>query len=98
MKKTFAARHFESSQELKEYSLEMVEKLTNYFDRIIGIDIVLQPSQDVSKPQQAEILVKVPGDLLRSEVKAETYENAIHECVDILTRQIRKYKTKHSDH
>lgn len=98
MKKTYAARHFESSQELKDYSLEMVDKLSNYFDKIIGIDIVLQPSQDVSKPQQAEILVQVPGDLLRSEVKALTYEHAVHECVDILTRQIRKYKTKHFDH
>ncbi len=98
MKKTYAARHFESSQELKEYSLSMVDKLTQYFDKITGIDIVLQPSQDVAKPQQAEILVKVPGELLRSEVKADSYENAVHECVAILTRQIRKYKTKHFEH
>ena len=98
MKKTYAARHFESSQELKEYSLSMVDKLTQYFDKITGIDIVLQPSQDVAKPQQAEILVKVPGELLRSEVKADSYEIAVHECVAILTRQIRKYKTKHFEH
>lgn len=98
MKKTFAARHFECSQDLKEYSLESVNKLTKIFDRIVGVDIILQPSQDVAKPQQAEMLVQVPGDLLRTEVKAETYENAVHECIQILSRQIRKYKTKHFEH
>ena len=98
MKKTFAARHFECSQELKEFSLNSADKLSKLFDRIIGIDIILQPSQDPAKPQQAEMLVQVPGDLLRSEVKAETYENAVHECVHILSRQIRKYKTKHFEH
>lgn len=98
MKKTFAARHFECSETLKDYSLEAVDKLTTYFDRIIGADVILQPTQNAARPQSAEILIKVPGDLLTAKVEDQTYELAVHECVDILARQIRKYKTRMADH
>ena len=98
MKKTFAARHFECSDSLKEYSMDAVDKLTTYFDRIVGADVILQPSQNAGKPQSAEILVKVPGDLLTAKVEDQTYELAVHGCIEILSRQIRKYKTRHFEH
>ncbi len=98
MKTTFTARHFECSQTLKEFSLSSVEKLEQFFDRIIVCDIVLQPGQDDDKPAIAELNVKVPKTLINVKEEAPSYEQAIGQAVDTAIRQLRKYKTKHFEH
>lgn len=98
MKTTFTARHFECSNELKEFSLRSVEKLEQFFEKIIVCDIVLQPGQNNDNPSMAELNVKVPRTLLNVSVEAPTYEEAIGNAVDNAVRQLRKYKTKHFAH
>jgi putative sigma-54 modulation protein len=98
MKTTFTARHFECSPELKEFSLSAVEKLEQFFDKIIVCDIVLRPGQDDDNPAIAELNVKVPRTLINVSEEAPTYEQAIGEAVDNAIRQLRKYKTKHFEH
>jgi len=97
MKTTFTARHFQSSPELKEFSLSAVEKLDQFFDKIIVCDIVLRPGNDDENPSIAELNVKVPKKLINVSEKAPSYEQAIGNAVDTAVRQIRKYKTKHYD-
>jgi len=98
MKTTFTARHFQSSPELKEFCLSAVEKLDQFFDKIIVCDIILRPGQDNDNPAIAELNVKVPKTLLNVSEEAPTYEQAIGSAVDNAVRQIRKYKTKHYEH
>lgn len=98
MKTTFTARHFECSQELKEFALSSVEKMEQFFDKIIVCDIVLRPGQDDENPAIAEMNVKVPKTLINVSEAAPTYEQAISEAVDNAVRQLRKYKTKHFEH
>lgn len=98
MEKTFAARHFECSDTLKEYCLNAVDKLETFHDRIVVADIILEPTQNPAKPQQAEVLVQIPGDLLTTKTQALTYELAMHECIENLVRQIKKFKAKRADH
>ncbi len=98
MKTTFTARHFQSSPELKEFALSAVEKLDQFFDKIIVCDIVLRPGQDDDNPSIAELNVKVPRKLINVSEAAPTYEQAIGTAVDIAVRQLRKYKTKHYEH
>jgi putative sigma-54 modulation protein len=97
MKTTFTARHFQSSPELKEYCLSAVEKLDQFFDKIIVCDIVLRPGNDHDNPSIAELNVKVPKKLINVSEQAPSYEQAIGSAVDTAVRQIRKYKTKHYD-
>jgi len=97
MKTTFTARHFQSSQELKEFCLSAVEKLDQFFDKIIVCDIVLSPGNDNDNPFVAELNVKVPKKLINVSEQAPSYEQAIGSAVDTAVRQIRKYKTKHYD-
>ena len=94
MNVTFTARHFNASEDLKEYAHEAVDKLSNFFDQISSIEILLEPSQDVSKPQKAEIKVHVPQKFLTSTIESQTYEQAIHDAVDNLSRQLKRYKEK----
>ena len=98
MKTTFTARHFQSSPDLKEYCLSAVEKLDQFFDKIVVCDIILKPSQDDDNPSIAELNVKVPGTLINLSESAPSYEQAMGAAVDNAVRQLRKYKTKHFEH
>lgn len=98
MKTTFTARHFQASPRLQEYCLDAVEKLEQFYDKIIVCDIVLRPGQDDENPTIAELNVKVPKTLINVSEEAPSYEQAIGSAVDNAVRQLRKYKTKHFDH
>jgi ribosomal subunit interface protein len=98
MKTTFTARHFDCGPDLKEFSLSAVEKMEQFFDKIIVCDIVLRPGQDDENPCIADLNVKVPKTLINVSEEAPTYEQAISEAVDNAVRQLRKYKTKHFEH
>lgn len=94
MKTTFTARHFDASEDLKQYSLDAVQKIDQYYDRIIACDIVLQPGPDDENPQEAELNVKVPQKLLNAKEQASSYEQAMNMVVDNIIRQLKKYKDK----
>ena len=94
MKTTFTARHFDSTPDLHNYAEDAVQKLDQFYDRIITCDIILQPVADDDNPQQAELNVKVPQKLLNAKEKASSYEQAINMVVDNITRQLKKYKDK----
>jgi putative sigma-54 modulation protein len=94
MKTSFTSRHFDASNRLHEYSVETVNKLEKFFDGIIDCEIVLQPNEDHDEPNQAELSVKVPNDLLHVSETAPSYEQAILKAVDTMKRQLIRYKEK----
>lgn len=94
MKTTFTARHFDASKDLHAYAEDSVQKLDQFYDRILNCDIVLQPVPDDENPNQAELNVKVPQKLLNAKEQASSYEQAINMVVDNITRQLKKYKNK----
>ncbi|HYW36037.1 MAG TPA: ribosome-associated translation inhibitor RaiA [Balneolaceae bacterium] len=99
MKTTFTARHFEPTQELHTYSEEAVQKLDQFYDRIIACDIILEPVPNDENPHQAELNLKIPQTLLNAKEQASSYEKAVNDVVDNITRQLKKYKDKHfADH
>ena len=98
MSTQFTARHFQPSDHLKQFSLDAVDKLHTFHTDISSIEIVLEPSQDADRPQKADLRVKIPGDFLTATVEEESYEKAVLEAVDLMTRQLRKFKTKHATH
>jgi putative sigma-54 modulation protein len=94
MKTTFTARHFDSSTELHEYAEDAVQKLDQFYDRILTCDIVLQPVPDDENPNQAELNVKVPQKLINAKEQASSYEQAINMVIENVVRQLKKYKQK----
>lgn len=94
MKTTFTARHFEASQDLQQYCRDSVEKLEQFYDRIVMCDIILEPTPSNETPQQAEIIVKVPRKVLTAKEAATSYEQAIHNAVELVSRQLKRYKEK----
>lgn len=94
MKTTFTARHFEPSPELHTYAEEAVQKLDQFYDRILTCDIILKPVADDEDPHLAELNVKVPQKLINAKEQAASYELAINQVVDNASRQLKKYKKK----
>lgn len=94
MKTTFTARHFDASKDLHAYAVDAVQKLDQFYDRIVTCDIILQPVPDDENPQQAELNVKVPQKLINAKEQAASYEKAINDVVDNVSRQLKKYKDK----
>jgi putative sigma-54 modulation protein len=90
----FTARHFEASNQLKEFSKDAVSKLENFYDRIVSCSIVLEPDPSDETPQKAELIVKIPNTTLTASESAEKYETAILAVVDNLSRQLKRYKEK----
>lgn len=95
MKTTFTARHFQASQKLHNYSVESLQKLDHFYDRITTCDIVLQPTADEETPFQAEVKCEIPGTLLNAKEQADSYEQAVNMVVENMSRQLKKYKNKH---
>lgn len=94
MKTTFTARHFEASSELQEFCRDSVEKLEQFYDRIVMCDIILEPTPSNENPQQAELIVKVPRKILTAKEAGTTYEQAMHNAIEIISRQLKRYKEK----
>ncbi|SMO39144.1 ribosome hibernation-promoting factor, HPF/YfiA family [Gracilimonas mengyeensis] len=94
MKTTFTARHFEASTDLQNFCRDSVEKLEQFYDRIVMCDIILQPTPSDDNPQQAELIVKVPRKILTAKESGTTYEQAMHNAIDVITRQLKRYKQK----
>lgn len=91
---TYTARHFESSNGLKQFSKDAVSKLEQFFDRIVSCNIVLQPNPSAKTPQQAEIVIQIPNKVLTATESAEKYEHAVLAAVENLSRQLKRYKEK----
>lgn len=94
MKTTFTARHFEASADLQQYSIDSVDKLDQFYDRIVMCDIILQPTPSDENPNQAELIIKVPRKVLTVKESAKSYEQAIHNAIETASRQLKKYKDK----
>lgn len=91
MRVTFTARHFKSSERLKEHAIAQVEKLKRYYDGILDIEIIL----DYVKQQQvAELIAKVYGTRLTVVEKSEDMYKSIDLAVEKLERQLKRYKGK----
>ncbi len=91
---SLTARHFEASQNLKDFCTDSVDKLTLFYDRIVSCDIILEPTPSDKAPQKVDLIIKVPKKIITVSESAESYEKAMGTAVDIASRQLKRYKEK----
>lgn len=91
MRISFTARHFKSSERLKEFATTEVRRLKKYYDDILDVEIILDY---VKQEQVAEIVVKVYGQRLAVVEKSEDMYKSVTLAVDKLERKLLKYKEK----
>jgi putative sigma-54 modulation protein len=95
MKTTIQAIKFDASDSLKAYIEKKIEKLEKFFEQAISAEVYLK----VVKPEsasnkEAEITIHSPNKKLFASKTANSFEQAIDECVVAIEKQIEKKKKK----
>lgn len=95
MKVVTHAVHFDADQKLIDFIEKKLTKLTQFFDRIIGVDVFLKlENSGQVKGKVAELKLNVPGAVLVVKEVAQTFEAAIDLALDTLKRQLIKHKER----
>ncbi len=95
MEITIQSIKFDATDKLRVYIDKKMSKLDKFFDRAISATVNLK----VTKPEavenkEADITINAPNTRLFASKVADSFEQAIDECVSALERQIEKTKNK----
>ncbi len=96
MQTTFTSRHFKSTENLKTYAQDEVQKMQKFFDRIVECDIILV--KEKKNNLTADISMKVSNSVLNAKESSDDFYKSIDLAVEKLERQIKKYKGKNHNH
>ncbi|HUC81956.1 MAG TPA: HPF/RaiA family ribosome-associated protein [Flavisolibacter sp.] len=90
------ALHFDADRKLIEYVNKKLEKLSQYHDRIIKVDVylVLDNVVHTIKDKVAEIRVHVPRADFFVKSTSKSFEASFDEALDALIQQIKKKKQR----
>ncbi len=95
MKTRVQSIHFDADKKLLQFVEEKVEKLVHFYDQIIGSEVTLKidKSSD-NKNKIVQILIQIPGNDIIAKEQCHTFEEATDLCIEVLSRQIKRYKEK----
>ncbi|MDR3351829.1 MAG: ribosome-associated translation inhibitor RaiA [Zoogloeaceae bacterium] len=90
-----SGHHIDVTPALREYVESKLTSVTNHFDRITGVNVILSV---VKLKQKAEVTVHVPGKEIFVESADDDLYAAIDSLFDKLDRQVLKHKQKIQEH
>lgn len=95
MKVHTQAVHFSADAKLIEFIERKMNKLDQYFDKVLDVSVVLKlENSGQVKDKIAEIKLKLPGGLLYVKENAKSFEESVDRASSSLRRQIIKYKER----
>jgi len=94
MKAIFRATNFKADQKLLDFIQKKLDKLDNFFDKVIEAEVYLKLNNSGDKNKTLEIKLGIPGNHIMVSRDAETFEKAMDLSYDVLKRQLRKQKEK----
>ena len=84
--------HLDADEKLAAFVEKKVSRLSKFFEGAANeADVVLE---DIKEGKKAKIQIHIPGDELIIERTADTFENAITECVDAMKEKLTRTKEK----
>lgn len=87
--------NFHADQKLIDFIQLRLDKLENYYDKIIFADVYLKVQNTSEKENKVtEILLSIPGGDLMVKKTCKKFEMCVDECINSLQRQILKKKEK----
>ena len=91
--------HFHADSKLVEFINAKVERLENFFDRIIGAEVYLklEAGKHTVHDKVAEIKINLPGKVLFSEERSKQFEEAVDSAFENMLRQLKRHKEKERD-
>ncbi|AEH01664.1 ribosome hibernation-promoting factor, HPF/YfiA family [Lacinutrix sp. 5H-3-7-4] len=95
MKVNTQAVNFNADQKLLNFIQTRMDKLDNYYDKVIKSDVFLKVQNTSDKENKIfEAKVSVPGDSLVIKKQCKTFEEGTDMAVASLQRQLKKRKEK----
>lgn len=92
------ALHFTATEQLQAFIGKKCAKLQRVNDSINSTEVVLEVIKpETSLNKQARLSVTAQGGEFHAEKTCDTFEQAVDECVDALTKQLKKSKEKLRD-
>ena len=93
METKIKAIHFDITEKLTNFINKKVDKLTRRFDAINEVEVTLKVVKpETAKNKEAGIKILVPGAELFASKIADTFEEAIDNCLAALEPQLEKNK------
>jgi putative sigma-54 modulation protein len=87
--------HFDADKKLVDLITKKVEKLTHFFDAIIGSEVYMKIDKaSTAENKVVEIKLNVPGNDLFVKRQCQSFEEAADECTEALRQQLKKRKEK----
>jgi putative sigma-54 modulation protein len=88
--------HFDADSKLLDYINKKLEKLRNFNDRIIEVNVFLKLDNVVHaiKDKIAEIRVHVPRQRFFVKSSSKSFEGSFDDALDSMVTQIKKNKEK----
>lgn len=95
MKILVQSPHFRASKTLTDLVKEKVKTLEKLEDEIDRADVTLTLGRKGSNlGQTCQILLSVRGKDVFAKVNANSFDEAVNQCLDVVRRRLRKRKTK----
>ena len=92
--------HFDADQKLLDYVQKKTDKLDTFYDRIIDGEVIMRVEKshlnkkEVFGNKSVELKINIPGQQLFMKESSNTFEAAIDQVLDRMSRQLKKYKEK----
>ena len=88
--------HFEADSKLMDYVKKKLEKLTNFNDRIIQVDVFLKLDNVVHtiKDKIAEIRVHIPRHNFFVKSTSKSFEESFDDALESMITQLKKNKER----
>ena len=89
-------KNLEITDAIKAYVKEKLGKVTNHYNQITGMDVILSVIKNpaASGKHIAEVSCKTNTGVIRCEESADSMDESIDLLADKLDRQVKKFKDK----
>ena len=91
MKLNFTGKNMEITDALRDVTQKKIGKLDKYFQNNIEGNVTFSSEKN---RKIIEVTINLPGTIIRAEESTDDMYASIDRAVDVLERQIRKYKTR----
>jgi putative sigma-54 modulation protein len=88
------ARHFDLTDDLRDFAEKHVQRLARYFDHIIDSHLILETEKS---RKTAELKLQVYGTVLTSKHKSFDMYDSVEKVIDKMEGQLKRYKGKLKD-
>jgi putative sigma-54 modulation protein len=86
---------FDADKKLIDFINNKLGKLQKFYDAIIGAEVFLKLDNTQELENKiVEIKLLIPGNDLFVQRQAKKFEEGVDDCLDVLKRQVTKYKEK----